>query len=242
MTIIGTIREIKNNENRVGIIPEGVVVLVAKGHRVLVQETAGLNSGYSDQDYLDAGAEIVRDPSDVVSKVDILVKVKEPLEEEYYLLDLLKDKTLFTYLHLSGVPKSLTRRLLDNNITAIAYETVEDERGRLPLLAPMSEVAGVLAVQYGAHYLQKKYGGFGITMGMITGTELCHTVVIGGGVAGEFAARTALGMGGKVTLFEIREDRIAELYATFKTFLGENLLRNLEILKPEEPVYTEKIK
>ncbi len=239
--IIGTIREIKNNENRVGLTPAGVKELTAAGHKVLVQETAGIGSGYSDQDYVQAGAQIMRDPSDVAEKVDILVKVKEPLREEYFLLDLMKGKTLFTYLHLSGVEKSVTKRLLENEITAIAYETVEDEHGRLPLLAPMSEIAGVLAIQYGAQYLQKKYDGFGITMGHITGTDLAHTVVVGGGVAGEFTARSALGMGGYVTLFEIRDERIAELRKLFDELFGPYIAKNLEILKPTEPVYSERI-
>lgn len=239
--IIGTIREIKNNENRVGLTPVGVKELVAAGHTVLVQETAGIGSGYSDQDYLDAGAKIVRDPSNVADKVDILVKVKEPLRDEYYLLDLMKGKTLFTYLHLSGVEKSVTKRLLENDITGIAYETVEDEQGRLPLLSPMSEIAGVLAVQYGAQYIQKKYGGLGITMGHITGTDIAHTVVVGGGIAGEFTARSALGMGGFVTLFEIRDERIAELRKLFDELFGPYIAKNLEILKPTEPVYSERI-
>lgn len=239
--VIGTLREIKNNENRVGLTPAGVAELVKHGHRVLVQETAGIGSGYSDHDYLDAGAELKRDPGDIAEEVDILVKVKEPVRDEFYWLDLLEGKTLFTYLHLSGVDKSLTKRLVKRNITAIAYETVEDENGRLPLLAPMSEIAGVLSVQYGAQYLQKKYGGAGVTMGHITGTDLSHTVIIGAGVSGEFAARTALGMGGFVTLFEIRDERIAELRALFDDLFGPHIGKNLEILKPEEPVYSERI-
>lgn len=237
--IVGTIREIKNNENRVGLTPGGVAELTKRGHRVLVQETAGMGSGYSDQDYRDAGAELKRSPEDVVSEVDILVKVKEPIRDEFHLLDLMKGKTLYTYLHLSGVEKSVTKRLLENEITGIAYETVEDDSGGLPLLAPMSEIAGVLSIQYGAQYLQKKYGGAGITMGHITGTELAHTVVIGGGVAGEFAARSALGMGGYVTLFEIREERIAELKALFADLFGPHVSKNIQVLKPTEPVYSD---
>ena len=239
--IIGTIREIKNNENRVGLTPEGVKELVDNGHEVVVQETAGIGSGYSDHDYRDAGAELVRDPEEVAGKVDILVKVKEPVRAEYYVLDAMKGKTLFTYLHLSGVEKSVTKRLLENEITAIAYETVEDENGRLPLLAPMSEIAGVLSIQYGAEFLQKKHGGAGITMGHITGANLAHTVIIGGGVAGEFAARTALGMGGFVTLFELREERIMELKQNFEDLFGHIALNNLEVLKPEGEVYDQKI-
>lgn len=239
--IVGTIREIKNNENRVGLTPSGVAELVKSGHRVLIQETAGMGSGYSDSDYRDVGAELKRSPEDVVSEIDILVKVKEPIREEFYLLDLMKGKTLYTYLHLSGVEKAITKRLLENEITGIAYETVEGETGGLPLLAPMSEIAGVLAIQYGAQYLQKKYGGLGLTMGHITGTDLAHTVIIGGGVAGEFAARTALGMGGYVTLFELRDERIEELKDLLSDLFGPHISKNFQILKPTEPVYSETI-
>lgn len=239
--IIGTIREIKNNENRVGLTPVGVAELVKHGHKVIVQETAGIASGYTDQAYIEAGAEMKRDPRDVVSQIDMLVKVKEPVRKEYDLLELMQGKTLFTYLHLSGVEKALTEELLKNNITAIAYETVEGEDKRLPLLAPMSEIAGVLAIQYAGQYLQKKYGGLGMTMGHIPGTDLAHTVVVGGGVAGEFAARAALGMGGFVTVFELREKRLAELRQLFDELFGLHISKNLEILKPNEPVYSEKI-
>lgn len=239
--IIGTIREVKNNENRVGLTPSGAAELIRNGHRVLVQETAGIGSGYSDEDYRSAGAELFRDSRDLVSQLDILVKVKEPVSDEFYLLDLMKGKTLYTYLHLSGVDKRITERLLKNEITAIAYETVEGEQGGLPLLAPMSEIAGVLAIQYGAQYLQKKYGGYGVTMGHITGAELAHTVVVGGGVAGEFAARAALGMGGFVTIFELRDERITELKSLFSELFGPYISKNLEVIKPEEPVYTQRI-
>ena len=237
--IVGTIREIKNNENRVGLTPKGVAELVKHGHRVLVEATAGIGSGYSDEDYREAGAEVVRDAHDVASQIDILVKVKEPIRKEFYILDAMKGKTLYTYLHLSGVDKAITQRLLENQITGIAYETVEGEEGGLPLLAPMSEIAGVLSIQFAAQYLQKKYDGLGITMGHITGTELAHTVVIGGGVAGEFATRTALGMGGYVTLFELRDERIAELEGLFKELFGPYICKNLQILKPSEPIYSE---
>jgi alanine dehydrogenase len=239
--IIGTIREIKNNENRVGLTPTGVAELVNAGHQVYVQETAGMGSGYSDEDYKQAGAEMLRDPEDVASKVDILVKVKEPIPKEFSVLDQMKGKTLYTYLHLSGVEKSITHKLLENEITGIAYETIEGQNGGLPLLAPMSEVAGVLSIQFGAQYLQKKYNGSGITMGHITGTDLAHTVVVGGGVAGEFAARTALGMGGYVTLFELRDERIAELKELFAELFGPHISKNLQVLKPVEPVYSETI-
>ncbi|MEK7547607.1 MAG: alanine dehydrogenase, partial [Patescibacteria group bacterium] len=167
--IIAALKEIKNNENRVALTPYGVKELVSEGIEVIVQETAGIGSGFSDSEYKECGAKMMRDPEDIVKAADIVIKVKEPLPQEYNLLEQFSGKTLFTYLHLSGVDKRLTKVLVNNSITAIAYETVEDEDGKLPLLAPMSEIAGVLAVQYGAEFLQKKYGGRGISMGKITG-------------------------------------------------------------------------
>src|SRR3989344_6457129 len=179
---VATIKEIKDNENRVGLTPQGVRELVANNQRVIVEKGAGDGSGFSDAEYTSAGAELMDDPRAIVTAADILVKVKEPLPSEYPLLKNFSGKTLFTYLHLSGVDPKLTDALVENNITAIAYETVEDEKGLLPLLSPMSEVAGVLAVQYGAEYLQRKYGGRGITLGAITGTDSARVVVMGGGV------------------------------------------------------------
>ena len=187
--IIATLKEVKDNENRVGLTPYGVRELVEAGHRVIVQETAGMGSGFSDSEYKDCGAEMMRDPEDIVKAADLLVKVKEPVPSEYNLLEQFAGKTLFTYLHLSGVDKRLTKVLVNNDITAIAYETVENEQGLLPLLAPMSEVAGVLAVQYGAEYLQKKYGGRGVTMGVISGTGSARVVIVGGGYVGATAAK-----------------------------------------------------
>lgn len=229
---IATIKEIKNNENRVGLTPYGVAELVKDGHTVIVQETAGIGSGFSDSEYVEAGATMMRNPEDIVKAVDILVKVKEPLPQEYNLLDQFAGKTLFTYLHLSGVDQRLTGVLTRNNITAIAYETVQDERGLLPLLAPMSEIAGVLAIQYGAEYLQKKYGGRGVTLGTITGTHSAHVVVMGGGYVGMTAARTAAGMGSHVKLFDINPARVEALNKEMKEFLGPNLSKNFEAIVP----------
>ncbi|MBL4694705.1 NAD-binding protein, partial [Candidatus Gracilibacteria bacterium] len=230
--VIGTLKEIKNNENRVALTPYGVRELTEAGIEVLVQETAGLGSGFSDGEYKECGAKMVRDPEDIVRACDILVKVKEPLPAEYNLLEQFEGKTLFTYLHLSGVDKRLTKLLLNNNITAIAYETVEDENGRLPLLAPMSEVAGVLAVQYGAEYMQKKHGGRGISMGSITGIDSARIVVVGGGSVGATAAKTAAGMGSRVKLFDINPDRCEELNKEMAEYLGPNLGKNFEALVP----------
>jgi len=230
--IIATLKEIKDNENRVGLTPFGAKELVEEGHEVIVQETAGIGSGFSDSEYREAGATMMRNPEDIVKAADILVKVKEPLPSEYNLLEQFAGKTLFTYLHLSGVDKRLTKVLVNNNITAIAYETVQDENGNLPLLAPMSEVAGVLAVQYGAEYLQKKYGGRGVTLGTITGTGSARVVVVGGGHVGATTARTAAGMGARVKLFDINPDRVAALNAEMQEFLGLNLGKNFEAIVP----------
>ncbi len=240
--IIGTLKEIKDNENRVGLTPYGVRELVAEGHRVIVQEAAGIGSGFSDSEYIECGAEMMRDPAEIVRAVDILVKVKEPIPDEYKLLAQFSGKILFTYLHLSGVDRRLTKMLVNNNITAIAYETVEDEHGRLPLLAPMSQVAGVLAVQYGSQYLQKKYGGRGVTMGKITGTGSARVVVIGGGYVGTASAVTAAGMGCRVKLFDINPARVEELNREMKAYLGPNLGQNFEAIVPNGENYDQALR
>lgn len=231
--IIGTLKEIKDNENRVGLTPYGVRELVDAGFEVIVQETAGIGSGFSDSEYKECGAQMMRDPEDIVKAVDILVKVKEPLPQEYNLIEQLDGKTLFTYLHLSGVDKRLTKLLAKHNITAIAYETVQDENGQLPLLAPMSEVAGILAIQYGAEYLQKKHGGRGITLGKISTIPSARVVVVGGGHVGATAARTAAGMGSRVKLFDINPDKCEELNKEMREFLGPNLGENFEAIVPD---------
>lgn len=240
--IIGTIKEIKDNENRVGLTPTGVRELCNAGHRVLVQAGAGIGSGFGDEEYTSAGAEMIDKPEDVVSQVEILVKVKEPISSEFPLLVLLAGKTLYTYLHLSGVDPQLTEELLKNKITGVAYETVVAKKGGLPLLAPMSDVAGVLAVQYGAQYLQKKYNGYGITLGVVPNTESSHTVVVGGGIVGTRAALTAAGMGGKVTIFDINPGRVEALKKLFKKELGSRLFKNVSVLVSEPNVFAEAIK
>ena len=230
-TTIATIKEVKDNENRVGLTPQGAAELTKFGHRVLVQTGAGLGSGFSDAEYIEAGAELMDDVETIIETTEILVKVKEPIPAEYPLLDKFKGKTLYTYLHLSGVDRNLTLNLIENGITAIAYETVEDEDGKLPLLAPMSEVAGVLAVQYGAQYLQKKYHGRGMTLGVITGTERAEVVVMGGGFVGEKSAKTAAGMGCNVTIFDINSQRIEELKTEMRAYLGDHLYQNVQVLQ-----------
>lgn len=236
---IGTVTEIKDNENRVGLTPEGVKQLVADGHRVLVQRHAGKGAGFHDHEYMDAGAEIRFDAESIAKDCDILVKVKEPIPAEYHLLELLNGKMLYTYLHLSGVPKSLTEKLLAENITAIAYETVEDAEGGLPLLKPMSEIAGVLAVQYGAEYLQKKYHGRGKTLGEISGVDRAHVLVIGAGIVGLASAKTAAGMGCQVTLLDINEKVIEKATKEMSAYLGEYLMGHVEIKMSTEEVLNE---
>jgi alanine dehydrogenase len=240
--VIATLKEIKNNENRVGLTPYGVKELTEAGLKVIVQETAGIGSGFSDSEYKECGAEMMRNPEDIVKAADILVKVKEPLPEEYNLLEQFAGKTLFTYLHLSGVDKRLTKVLVNNNITAIAYETVQDENGKLPLLAPMSEVAGILAIQYGAEFLQKKHGGRGITLGKISGVPSARVVVIGGGFVGATAAKTAAGMGSRVKLFDINPAVCEMLNKEMKEYLGPHLGENFEALVPEKEVFEQALK
>jgi alanine dehydrogenase len=238
---IGTVTEIKDNENRVGLTPQGVKELVADGHKVLVQRHAGKGAGFHDHEFIDAGAEIRFDAEAIAKECDILVKVKEPIPAEYHLLELLNGKMLFTYLHLSGVPKSLTDKLLDENITAIAYETVQDAEGGLPLLKPMSEIAGVLAVQYAAQYLQKKYHGRGKTMGEITGVERAHVLVIGAGIVGLASAKTAAGMGCQVTVLDINEKVLESAEKEMSAYLGEYLMGHVELKISTDDVLNEEL-
>ncbi|MCK5698675.1 MAG: alanine dehydrogenase [Candidatus Aenigmarchaeota archaeon] len=213
---IGTVKEIKNNETRVGITPDNAKKLTESGHTVLIEKDAGKEAGYEDDAYIFKGATIAT-KEEIFRTSDIIVKVKEPMPEEYPYLELMKGKTLYTFLHLAAADKQLTLELLKNRITGIAYETVTDENNRLPLLSPMSEIAGVLATQYGAQYLQKKYNGKGITLGNITGAPQTHVVIIGGGTAGAKAAETSGGLGSNVTLLELNETRIEQLKEKFKT-------------------------
>lgn len=239
--IVATLKEVKNNENRVALTPYGVRELTESGIEVIVQETAGIGSGFSDSEYIECGAKMMRNPEDIVKAADILVKVKEPLPQEYNLIEQFNGKILFTYLHLSGVDKRLTKLLASNNITAIAYETLEDENGQLPLLAPMSEVAGVLAIQYGGEYLQKKYGGRGISLGKISGIPSARVVVVGGGHVGTTAAKTAAGMGARVKLFDINPKVCDRLNKEISEYLGPNLAENFEALVPNGENYDQAI-
>jgi alanine dehydrogenase len=203
--IVGVTKEIKNNENRVGLTPAGVRALVKAGHKVEVEAGAGLGSAIPDADYKAAGANLIPKAADVWKDADILVKVKEPLESEY---DLMREgQTLFTYLHLAPNPE-LTTALIKRKVTGIAYETVQLPNKSLPLLAPMSEVAGRMSIQVGATLLQKYSGGRGILLGGVPGVAPADVLVIGGGVVGTNAARMAMGLGARVTIMDISKARL----------------------------------
>jgi alanine dehydrogenase len=206
--IIGIPKEIKDNEYRIAVPPAGVRELERHGHRVLVERGAGMGSGFTDEEYAAAGAELLNDAAEVWGEAGMVVKVKEPLPSEY--AHLRPDLILFTYLHLAA-SESLTLALLNSGVTGIAYETVEDSAGRLPLLQPMSEVAGRMATQVAAHYLQKPEGGRGILMGGVPGVRPANVIVIGAGTVGTHAAQVALGMGANVTLFDVNLDRLRYL-------------------------------
>jgi alanine dehydrogenase len=206
--IIGIPKEIKDHEARVGITPTGVKALIEAGHKVLVETKAGELSAFPDVDFQSAGAEIVNLAHDVWNLADIVVKVKEPVREEYgFFRDGL---ILFTYLHLAALP-DLTAELIAKRVTGIAYETIRDSSGTLPLLTPMSEVAGRLSIQVGAASLEKGRGGRGILLGGVPGVPPAAVCIIGGGVVGTNAAKVALGMGAKVTLVDSNLYRLREI-------------------------------
>jgi len=206
--IIGVPKEIKENENRVALVPAGVEAFVSRGHSVLIEKTAGEGSGFDDKDYMDAGAQILETAAEVFEKADMVLKVKEPLSSEYGYFK--KDLLLFTYLHLAAEP-NLTKALLDKKVTAIAYETIQLDDKSLPLLTPMSEVAGRMAVQIGAAHLEKHHGGRGVLLGGIPGTTPGKVVIIGGGVVGTNATKIAVGMGADVTIIDINLERLREI-------------------------------
>ncbi len=206
--IIGVPKEIKDHEARVGVTPAGVKALTDAGHKVLVETHAGTGSSFPDAEYQDAGAEIVGDSGYVWGKSEMVVKVKEPIEPEYPYFR--ENLVLFTYLHLAPIP-GLTNKLLQSKVIGIAYETVRDRIGTLPLLTPMSEVAGRMSVQVGASYLEKEKGGRGILLGGVPGVPPAHVTIIGGGVVGTNAAKIALGFGAKVTLIDMNLNRLREI-------------------------------
>jgi alanine dehydrogenase len=210
--IIGVPKEVKDHETRVALTPAGVKELKAAGHSVLVEQHAGELSAFPDQDYQDAGAEIVGNAGDVWAHAEMVCKVKEPVEKEY--VHFRPGLTLFTYLHLAPLPE-LTERLLTNKVTGIAYETVRDHTGTLPLLTPMSEVAGRLSVQVGAAYLEKSKGGRGLLLGGVPGVPPAEVCILGGGIVGTSAARIALGMGARVTIIDRNLHRLREIEDIF---------------------------
>ena len=215
--LVGIPKEIKNHEYRVGMTPSGVYELVRNGHQVMVQTDAGSGIGFSDSDYTTAGATIINSATEIFAKSDMIVKVKEPQANECKMLR--PGQLLFTYLHLAPDPEQ-TKALVNSGCIAIAYETVTDHTGGLPLLAPMSEVAGRLSIQAGAHALEKHKGGRGILLGGVPGVKPATVVVIGGGVVGINAARMAIGLGADVTILD----------------------RNLNVLKDIDSIYNGRIK
>jgi alanine dehydrogenase len=211
---IGVPTEIKTDEYRVGMTPAGVAVLHKDGHEIYVQSGAGNGSGFSDEEYKAAGAKIVPDADTVFEKAEMIVKVKEPIEAD--LERLREGQLLFTYLHLAPVP-DLTQALLKKNITGVAYETITDDRKRtLPLLTPMSEVAGRMSVHVGAYYLHKPNGGRGVLLGGVPGTLPADVIIIGGGVVGTNAAKMAAGLGARVTILDTNLERLRQLDDIFR--------------------------
>jgi alanine dehydrogenase len=210
--LVGVTKEIKNHEYRVGITPAGVSELVRNGHSVLVQSQAGAGVGFTDEHYVAAGAKIATDAATVFAQAEMVVKVKEPQPEECRALR--PGQVLFTYLHLAPDPEQ-TRLLIASDAVAIAYETVTDERGGLPLLAPMSEVAGRMAIQAGAKALEKSQGGSGVLLPGVPGVPAAKVVVLGGGVVGVNAARVAMGIGAQVTILDLSLPRLKELDALY---------------------------
>ena len=223
--LVGVPKEIKNNENRVAMTPAGVHELTQRGHRVLIEKNAGVGSGFLDTDYVEAGADIAGEAKQVWAEAEMIVKVKEPIEPEYKLMR--KGQVLFTYLHLAA-SRPCTEALLASGTTAIAYETVQVGRS-LPLLQPMSEVAGRLSAQIGAYQLMKTQGGLGVLMGGVPGTPRAKVVVIGGGVAGTEAAYVANGMGADVVVIDLSLPRLREIEERFNGEVQTRVSTSYEI-------------
>lgn len=205
---IGCAKEIKNNEFRVGLAPDNVSAYIASGHEVFIEKGAGLGSGFTDSEYLEAGAKIIDSAEEVWKNSDMMVKVKEPLEPEYKFFH--EGLILYTYLHLAA-DKEQTDALLKSKVSGVAYETLQEKDRSLPLLAPMSQIAGRLSIQEGAKYLERKFGGEGILLAGVPGTPKANVVVLGGGTVGFNACKIALGIGANVTVFDINLRRLEEL-------------------------------
>ena len=206
--IIGVPKEIKNNENRVALTPAGTQELVKRGHTVYVQNTAGVGSGFNDEQYVKAGAKMIQSAAEVFSLAEMIMKVKEPVEQEYKLIK--KDQLVFTYFHFASY-EPLTKAMIDSGAVCLAYETVERADGSLPLLIPMSEVAGRMAIQEGAKYLEKPLKGRGILLGGVPGVKPAKVLILGGGVVGTNAAKIAAGMGADVTIMDVNLTRLRYL-------------------------------
>ncbi|MFC1489311.1 alanine dehydrogenase [Thermodesulfobacteriota bacterium] len=206
--IVGILKEIKTEEHRVSMAPAGVEVMIQNGHSVLVEKGAGIDSGFSDAEYLTAGAKIIDAPKEIYARSEMVMHVKEPLPPEYELIR--EDQIVFTYLHLAAL-EELTRVLIESRSINIAYETIQKDDGSLPLLTPMSEVAGRMAIQEGAKYLEMAQGGHGILLGGVPGVDPGTVVIIGGGVVGANAAKMACGLGAKVYLLDLSLDRLRYL-------------------------------
>lgn len=205
---IGVPKEIKNNENRVALTPAGTQELVKRGHTVFIQTTAGAGSGFSDDEYAKAGATLVRDAAEVFQRAEMIMKVKEPIEQEYKLIR--KDQLVFTYFHFASY-EPLTKAMIESGAVCLAYETVERPDASLPLLIPMSEVAGRMSIQEGAKYLEKPLKGRGILLGGVPGVKPAKVLILGGGVVGTNAAKIAAGMGADVTIMDVNINRLRYL-------------------------------
>lgn len=229
--IIGVPKEIKNNENRVGMTPSGVQEMTKHGHVVYVQASAGVNSGFSDETYIAAGAKILPTIEDVYATAEMIVKVKEPIECEYKLVR--KGQLLFTYFHFAS-SEPLTKAMIESGAVCCAYETVERKDRSLPLLVPMSEVAGRMATQEGCYFLERPRGGKGKLMGGVPGVKPAKVFVIGGGVVGTAAARTAAGMGADVTICDVSLPRLA--------YLADVMPKNVKTLMSSEYNIREELK
>jgi alanine dehydrogenase len=234
--IVGCVKEIKTHEYRVGLTPSDVRSYITRGHQVFIQRNAGIAAGFEDQDYKNAGAQILSTREEVFQKSDMIVKVKEPLSEEFPLFK--KGQILYTYLHLAA-DRELTEALMAKEIKGVAYETIEDEHGQLPCLKPMSEIAGRLSVQEGAKYLEKTFGGRGVLLGGVPGVGRGKVGIVGGGVVGTNACKIATGMGADVTILDINAERLAYLDDIFGSRITtlysteaniENVLRESDLI------------
>ncbi len=206
--IVGVPKEIKSNENRVALIPGGAEMLVQNGHKVFIEKNAGLGSGFSDAQYVKAGAKILNTPAEIYGQSEMVMKVKEPLHSEYPLIR--KDQIIFTYFHFAA-SQELTDAIIKSKCVAIAYETVQAADGSLPLLVPMSEVAGRMSIQAGARCLERTHGGVGVLLGGVPGVQPANVAIVGGGVVGINAAKIAAGLGARVQIFDINLDRLRYL-------------------------------